>query len=153
VSGKGAASWAAVAGGAIIGGSARYGLDHAIPHAIDGFPWSTLLVNIVGSFALGWLAAAVWGRVPDWVRAGLGAGVLGSFTTFSAVAVAAVAIAEGGPLTGGPGSIEPGDFAIGALVVLTNLVGGVLAAAVGTLLGRRGRPLAAVARHEQGEDA
>jgi CrcB protein len=153
VSRASAASWAAVAGGAIIGGSARYGLDHAIPHPIDGFPWSTFLINIIGSFALGWLAAAVWEQVPEWVRAGLGAGVLGAFTTFSAVAVSAVAIAEGGPLTGGPGSVEPGDFALAALVVLANVVAGILAAILGTVLGRRGRRLPAVAAQEEGEDA
>lgn len=150
---RAAASWAAVAGGAVIGASARYGLDLAIPHQLSGFPWSTFLINVVGSFALGYLAAAVWDRVPEWVRAGLGAGVLGTFTTFSAVAVSTVAIVEGGELTGGPGSIEPGDFALGALVVLSNVVAGIIAALVGTALGRRGRRLRAVAAHEEGEDA
>ena len=136
-----------------MGGSARYGLDHAIPHAIDGFPWSTLLINAVGSFVLGWLAATVWDRVPDWVRAGLGAGVLGAFTTFSAVTVAAVAIGEGGALTHGPGSVEPGDLALAALVVLGNLLAGILAAVLGTLLGRRGRRRTTIADHGETEDA
>lgn len=148
-----AASWAAVAAGAVVGSSARYGLDLALPHSIDAFPWSTLLINIVGSFALGWLAAAVWDRVPDWVRAGLGAGVLGSFTTFSAVAISAVAIAQGGELANGPGSIEPGDFALGGLVVLANVIGGIVAALIGTAIGRRGRRLGTVAARERGEDA
>jgi len=148
-----AASWFAVAGGAVIGTAARYGLDLLIPHRLDQFPWSTFAINVVGSFALGWLAAAVWDRVPDWVRAGLGAGLLGSFTTFSAVMISAIAIAEGGELVGGAGSLEPGDFGLAALVVLADVVAGLIAALIGTILGRRGRRLRTVAAQEKGEDA
>lgn len=73
--------------GGVVGTALRVAVDAAIPHGDTGFPWSTLIVNTVGAFALGLLVARVWPRVPGWVRAGLGAGLLGSFTTFSAVAV------------------------------------------------------------------
>ena len=56
-----------------------------MPPADDGFPWSTLLINVAGSFVLGMLVSRVWPVAPVWLRAGLGAGLLGSFTTFSAV--------------------------------------------------------------------
>lgn len=147
------ASWFAVAAGAAIGTSARYGLDLLVPHPLDAFPWSTFAINVVGSFALAWLAAAAWDRVPEWVRAGLGAGLLGSFTTFSAVMISAIAIWEGGELVGGPGSVQPGSFVLAALVVLANVVAGLVAALAGTLVGRRGRRLRTVAAQEKGEDA
>lgn len=85
---------AAVAAGGLVGTGLRLALDAALPHADDGFPVSTLIVNVLGAFVLGFFVARVWSRVADWVRAGLGAGLLGSFTTFSALAVSLVALAR-----------------------------------------------------------
>lgn len=85
---------AAVAVGGLLGTGLRFALDTALPHADDGFPLSTLVVNVVGAFVLGFLVARAWSRVAGWVRAGLGAGLLGSFTTFSALAVSLVALAR-----------------------------------------------------------
>jgi CrcB protein len=53
-------------------------------------PWTTLAINVLGSFVLAalttlWLARP---RTAFWLRAGLGPGLLGSFTTFSALALA-----------------------------------------------------------------
>lgn len=78
----------------MLGTALRLGADLALPHGDGGFPVATLIVNIVGSFALAALVARVWNRpgAPRWLRAGLGAGLLGSFTTFSAVAVSLVAM-------------------------------------------------------------
>ena len=76
----------AVLGGGAVGTLLRVGVDAALPTTPGGLAGSTLLVNVVGSFALGLLVAALWPRLPLWARAGLGAGVLGSFTTFSALA-------------------------------------------------------------------
>jgi len=146
-------SWLAVAAGAAVGTAARYGIDLLLPHPIDGFPWSTFIVNAVGSLALGWLTAALWDRVPDWVRAGLGAGLLGSFTTFSAVMVSAIAIGQGGELVGGPGSVLPGDFAGAALVVFANVFVGIVCALIGLLVGRGGRGPRLASTPEGGEDA
>ena len=80
----------AVVIGALLGTGARLGLDAAIPHPSDGWPSSTLIINVAGSFALGLLIARVWPTAPSWLRAGLGAGAMGSFTTFSAMAVSVV---------------------------------------------------------------
>lgn len=49
-------------------------------------PWATLGVNAAGSFLLGILVGALDDRRPR-VRAFLGTGVLGGFTTYSAFAV------------------------------------------------------------------
>lgn len=81
--GAGAGAWIAVAAGGALGAALRAGVDLLVPS--DGFPLSTLLVNTAGSFALGLATALLWSRVPAWLRAGLGAGLLGGFTTFSAV--------------------------------------------------------------------
>jgi CrcB protein len=86
----------AVLVGGAIGTALRLGADALLPHPDDAIPFSTLLVNTVGAFALGVLVARVWPTSPDWVRAGLGAGLLGSFTTFSAVAVSLIALTSAG---------------------------------------------------------
>ena len=82
----------AVAIGALVGTGARLAIDTLV-----GQPISTLLINVAGSFALGLLVARLWSSAAPWLRAGLGAGLLGSFTTFSALAVTLV---ELGPTWG-----------------------------------------------------
>ena len=84
----------AVIVGAIAGTGIRFGLDTLMPHGDRQFPLSTLIINVVGAFALGFLVARVWPTASAWLKAGLGAGLLGSFTTFSAVAVSFVALAQ-----------------------------------------------------------
>ncbi|WP_353826428.1 FluC/FEX family fluoride channel [Agromyces sp. SYSU T0242] len=82
--------------GGIAGTGLRLALDTALPVAPGGFPWSTLTANLVGTFVLGWLAGGLWTRptMPAWLKAGIGSGLLGSFTTLSAV-MGAVAILDG----------------------------------------------------------
>jgi CrcB protein len=82
---------AVIIGGAL-GTGLRLAVDTALPHASNEFPVSTLAVNVVGAFALGYLVARVWPTAVSWLRAGLGAGLLGSFTTFSALAVSVVSL-------------------------------------------------------------
>lgn len=89
----------AVLGGGAVGTLLRVGADAALPAAPGGFAGSTLLVNVAGSFALGLLIAALWSRLPLWARAGLGAGVLGSFTTFSALADSLWQLASSGAVS------------------------------------------------------
>lgn len=56
------------------------------PVAATAFPWPTLSVNLIGSFAMGLLAGwlARFGAHGEGWRLLLGVGVLGGFTTFSA---------------------------------------------------------------------
>ncbi len=79
----------AAAGGAI-GAAGRYltGL-WALRYFGFGFPWGTLIVNVVGSFLMGLLVAYIlWrGAESDALRVFLATGVLGGFTTFSAFAL------------------------------------------------------------------
>src|SRR5512134_797844 len=83
-------AWVAVAVGGLIGTELRYGAGLLFPEAAGGVPWTTLVINVVGSFVLAALTT-VWIARPKtafWLRAGLGPGLLGSFTTFSAVVFA-----------------------------------------------------------------
>jgi CrcB protein len=70
-----------------VGTELRYGLGIAFPDAAGAVPWTTLAINVAGSFVLAALTT-LWMARPHtafWLRAGLGPGLLGSFTTFSAV--------------------------------------------------------------------
>lgn len=64
----------------------------------SGFPFSTLAVNIIGSFTLGALVEVMalrW-QVPIETRAFLMVGLLGGFTTFSAFSLDVVVLYERG---------------------------------------------------------
>ena len=113
----------AVFAGGMLGTAARWGIDLLLPHGGEAFPLGTLLVNLAGSFTLGLLVARLWPVAPEWLRAGLGPGLLGSFTTFSALAVSAVELTA---------SDAP---AAAVLYVAASLVGGIAAAALGIRLG------------------
>jgi CrcB protein len=81
----------AIAVGGALGASARYGLSRAFPHPPDGWPWSTLLVNVTGCVLIGVLMVLI---TDVWVghrlvRPFLGVGVLGGYTTFSTYVVEA----------------------------------------------------------------
>ena len=78
-----------VAVGGAIGATARYGASLLWPTPAGAFPWTTLLVNVVGCALIGVLLALigeVW-AAHRLVRPFIGTGVLGGFTTFSTYAV------------------------------------------------------------------
>lgn len=89
---------AVIAAGGAVGSLARYAVGLALPHATGHFPWSTFVVNISGSLAMGVLV--VWVLSLDqphpWLRPFLGVGVLGGWTTFSGYALDAHALATAG---------------------------------------------------------
>jgi CrcB protein len=115
--------------GGVVGTAARLGIDLAFPHDDAGFPFATLVINVLGSFALGALVGLLWPIAPEWLRAGLGAGLLGSFTTFSAVALSVVTLTAAGS----------GLLAFGYVAV--SVIGGLVAALIGLRLGRRTVPI------------
>ena len=86
-----------VALGGAIGSSARYLVGVLATRVFGiGFPWGTMIVNIVGSFAMGVLVASLAIRysVSNEVRAFIAIGVLGGFTTFSSFALDVVYLYE-----------------------------------------------------------
>lgn len=88
------AGWVFVGGA--LGTLARYGVGLAID-PVGGVPLATLLVNLVGSFALGLLLGAT---TDERLRAGLGTGLLGGFTTYSAFAAETEQLLRDGDLMG-----------------------------------------------------
>lgn len=78
-----------VAVGGALGTAARYALGRLVPVAPRTFPTTTFTINVVGAFLLGTLIGWVARHRPDDVRlrALIGIGVLGGFTTFSTFAV------------------------------------------------------------------
>ncbi len=89
---------AAVAVGGVAGAEARYGIGLLVPHAGHSFPWSTLLINLLGCALIGALMGALERRRDPHrlARPLLGTGVLGGFTTFSTFAVDVDKLVDGG---------------------------------------------------------
>jgi CrcB protein len=110
-----------VAAGGLAGVLARYGINRLALHG-GSLLWSTVAINIVGSFLLGLLAAEAWFSRD--VREGLGVGLLGGFTTFSTFSVQIVL------------EVDAGRPARAAAYILASVVGGVAAAAAGYAIGR-----------------
>ncbi|NOT89807.1 MAG: fluoride efflux transporter CrcB [Lysobacter sp.] len=77
-----------VAMGGALGAVGRFWLGGVLLRQMgSGFPWGTLTVNLVGSFAAGFIAIWLEGRGPAalYWRAFLIVGVLGALTTYSAL--------------------------------------------------------------------
>ena len=79
---------AVIAVGGVLGAEARYGVSRWITHPAGTMPWSTVVINVVGSMLLGVLMAAIESRgTHRLLRPFVGVGVLGGFTTFSTFGV------------------------------------------------------------------
>jgi CrcB protein len=118
---------AVVALGGVVGSLGRYAVGLLLPHAAGQFPWATLVVNVSGAFALGLLVAFLVDRpgAHRLARPFLGVGVLGGWTTFSALAVDVVHLAA-----------TDEEQLLLAYVTATFLVG-TLAVGAGTAAGQR----------------
>lgn len=118
---------ALVATGGAVGASMRYIVNVMFAsRGWTGFPWHTLLVNLLGAFLLGLLAAVSVERGlidTRWLLF-LGTGVLGGFTTFSALSYETVLL------------VENGDALPALLNAVGSVVAGVVMAWVGLLAGR-----------------
>ena len=83
--------------GAGIGGALRHGVNVGAAKLLGyGFPFGTLIVNVLGSFLIGLLAGYFAFRmgVNQHVRLFLTTGILGGFTTFSAFSLDAALLVE-----------------------------------------------------------
>lgn len=87
----------AVAAGGMVGAVSRYLLMIAATKLFGhGFPYGTLIVNVVGSFAMGVLVemmALAWSASQE-ARLFLAVGLLGSLTTFSTFSLDFVTLYE-----------------------------------------------------------
>lgn len=119
-----------VAVGGAFGASCRYLLSLAFGVRSDGWPWSTVTINVAGSFLIGVLSGwlLVRGEEGETWRLLLGTGCLGGFTTFSAFSADTLRL------------IERGETAAAGAYALGSVLAGLLAVWVGMTIMRRVAP-------------
>jgi CrcB protein len=116
----------AIALGGALGAVARYELAQLITVAPDGFPWATFWTNVSGAFVLGFFLTLVIERLPPtrYLRPFFAVGFLGSYTTFSTLAVETVIL------------VKDGHEVLGAGYTLASVVSGVVLAYLGVVSAR-----------------
>ncbi|MGN7227876.1 fluoride efflux transporter FluC [Dietzia maris] len=125
------AAVALVALGGAVGTYARVVVSLVVP---DPALVATLAVNLVGAFALGYLATRLADgaggeiRRRRGVRLLLGTGFCGGFTTYSLIALQAAML------------MQRGDVPVAVLYAATTLALGAVATMLGIVLAARGRP-------------
>jgi len=117
-----------VAVGGALGSMARYGTGVAVGRLwSSSFPLGTMLINIVGSLAMGLFIGYLVRTTPTWqadARLFVAVGIFGGFTTFSSFSLDAIAM------------IERGEWTQALLYVLLSVVVGIGALYGGLLLVR-----------------
>jgi CrcB protein len=110
-----------VAGFGVIGAWARWGLGVWGGHLTTSFHLGTLLANLIGCFAMGYVATKWQPTKAGQVRFKLGitTGMLGAFTTYSAFAVE------------GEHWLQHGDYAAFAAHLVAHVGGGLLCLWIG----------------------
>jgi CrcB protein len=111
-----------------LGAAGRDAIGQALPAASHGFPEGTLMVNLAGAFILGVLLEALVrsGEDVGWRRRARllgGTGFCGGFTTYSTLAVETLQLAR------------HGVWSTAVLYVVVSVLGGLLAAVAGILVG------------------
>lgn len=109
--------------GSGLGGLLRYLLSGWIAARVgQTFPWGTLTVNVIGSFAIGLLAALTdsqrWIGNPE-IRQFLMLGILGGFTTYSSFSLQTLRLMQDGEWWPVAGNV----FGTTALCLLFVLIG------------------------------
>lgn len=117
---------AAVAIGGVIGACLRYEVANALPTGPAAFPFSTLLINLTGSFVLGGLLTVLLERrrPSEYTRPLIASGLIGAYTTWSTFVVESDQLFQRGHL--------PTGFAY----LVASVCGGLLAGWAGVLAGR-----------------
>ena len=90
-----------IAAGGALGALLRHGLAYSVQHWLGkGFPYGTLAVNVIGSFLIGAVYAALIERaaLSEAWRSFLIIGLLGAFTTFSTFSFETVGLIQSGAL-------------------------------------------------------
>ncbi len=123
-----------VAVGGVLGALARYGVALALGDSLSStpdqnasFPWSTIVVNLAGAFAIGFVALLIDGSgqgTGHFAHPLFITGFLGGFTTFSALALDSV------------GLLESGAWFSAASYLAVTFIGGIALVFVGERLGK-----------------
>ena len=111
-----------------MGALSRHGVEfvaHGLLHTGTGFPWATFLINLSGSFFLGWILARVetGGAASEWLRCFAGIGFCGAFTTFSTMNLQMVQM------------MHSGSSALALVYFIASFVCGIAVVWVGARLG------------------
>lgn len=114
----------AVAVGGALGTLARVGALEATEQLASGALLATFLANTLGAFGLAFVLARGLPEIPAWLFPGITIGFLGSYTTFSGIAVIAIT--------------QTMDAAL--MFVGATLVAAILAVLLGRVLGKIARP-------------
>lgn len=116
-----------VAIGSAFGGASRFAIASAVQQRAGVFPVGTLLVNITGSLALGFLFRYALGStsMSAETRALLTTGFCGGYTTFSTFSYETVAL------------IQDGDYRRAAWYVMLSVVLSLMATFAGIMLGNQ----------------
>ncbi|KQB13451.1 fluoride efflux transporter CrcB [Rhodobacter capsulatus] len=86
-----------VALGGALGSALRYIVNITLPRLMGhGFPYATMTVNVLGSFAMGVLVVVLAMKGGNRFAPFLMTGILGGFTTFSAFSLDAAKLVETG---------------------------------------------------------
>jgi len=95
----------AIAVGGALGTPARYEIAQLVGVSPDAFPWATFWTNLSGAFVLGFFLTLVIERLPPsrLLRPFVAVGFLGSYTTFSTLAVETVTLVKDGHVVLGVG--------------------------------------------------
>jgi CrcB protein len=113
--------------GGFLGAVARYLVATAVTRVLPPpFPWGTVAVNVVGSLLIGvvFAVAETRGIFNGQARFFLVTGILGGFTTFSALSMETY------------GLLRAGNWAVALGSVALQLVAGIAAAAIGYAVAR-----------------
>ena len=113
--------------GGALGTVARYLLEAHHQTGSDAFPWVTLLVNLTGSLAIGFLVPLTEHAAPraPLLRPLVLIGFLGGWTTYSTLAVEAMLLGKNG------------DFVTCLAYLVATVVGGLAFVVLGHAAGRR----------------
>ena len=90
--------WVAFVVAGAVGAPARYLVDGFVGDRTEGaFPWGTFVINVSGSFLLGFLTGlALYHGFPKTPKVVLGTGFCGAYTTFSTFTFETVRLVEDG---------------------------------------------------------
>ena len=115
----------AVGAGSFIGGIARYLVSLAMKGISKGFPWATLLVNLLGCLIIGLLWGFFSRNASESTSWGLflTVGLCGGFTTFSTFSKEALTMLQTGQIWGFASYIAISILAGIALVALGYYIG------------------------------
>jgi CrcB protein len=123
---------AAIFVGGFLGAIARVALEELLPQSGTEWPWATFIVNVAGTFVLGYFATRLQERLPlsAYRRPLLGTGFCGALTTFSTVQVELLRM------------LDANELGLAAAYVTASVVAGLGAMRIATGIVRRVRALA-----------